>query len=423
MKAYIIFYCSILSILFSNLAQAQTNSLYARFGLGIQQPPQSVRSLGMGGVSIADNGAFVLNYMNPASYGFLRQTTFQVAAYGERNNVRSTTTETVPTGTVNISYINIGMPIGKRAGLAFGLLPYMRSYYNASSSKIFMDSTKITSIYKGSGGIQKAYIGAAAGVGGLRVGVNLNVLFGNFSKESANGFYDTFSVINTVRKVTDNSVSGIQPTFGAQYNVKVRSKDSIKFGITYGLATTLKNSSESYSLSSKEDSFFPLIDTLSADTVVSKIKIPAHLNIGVMYRLGERWQIGAEINKQNWTQYSYAGSKDSMNDETTLRLGIRYEPKTTLTKVPYTQRLSYSAGVYTGENNLRINNTVVSSTGVTVGLGLPIKKVGDQVGTVQLSLQTGVRGTIENSLMREGFTRFTIGASLSEIWFQKGKYN
>jgi hypothetical protein len=44
-------------------------------------------------------------------------------------------------------------------------------------------------------------------------------------------------------------------------------------------------------------------------------------------------------------------------------------------------------------------------------------------GAVNIALQTGVRGTIDNGLLREGFTRFSFGFSVSEKWFLKRRYD
>ena len=42
---------------------------------------------------------------------------------------------------------------------------------------------------------------------------------------------------------------------------------------------------------------------------------------------------------------------------------------------------------------------------------------------INLSVEVGERGTINNNLIKEQFLDFQIGLSLSDIWFVKRKYD
>lgn len=423
MKVYTIFYYLILSTIISFGALAQTNQLYSRFALGTLQPLQNVANLGMGGTALADNGDATLNYMNPASYGFLRITTFQMAGFGERFNVSTLSNEGKATGTANISYLNIGMPISKKAGISFGLLPYTRIFYNAQTAKKLYDTVLLYSAYNGRGGLQKVYFGIGGGTKRLKVGANMNIIFGNNIRKNSSNFTDSIPPIYSAEKNSRTSSFGLQPTFGVQYNTHFGKNDSIKFGATYAMSAKLKTNAENYTVSYYDDGQLATpIEYLDSSFVNGTKVIPAALDFGVNWQHGKHWQYAIDVHNQDWTQYRENGNQDSTNNELTFRFGVKYNPAAPASSKNYIQKMTYSAGFYTGENNLRLNGQSINTTALTFGAGFPIKRQYTQIGTIHFAVQSGVRGTTDNGLVREGFTRFTIGANLSELWFQKGRY-
>jgi hypothetical protein len=62
---------------------------------------------------------------------------------------------------------------------------------------------------------------------------------------------------------------------------------------------------------------------------------------------------------------------------------------------------------------------------MTFGMGLPIRKYRSydlQYTLLNLALQVGQRGSGVNDY-NENFLQFTLGYSLSDIWFNKRKYD
>jgi hypothetical protein len=63
--------------------------------------------------------------------------------------------------------------------------------------------------------------------------------------------------------------------------------------------------------------------------------------------------------------------------------------------------------------------------GASFGTGIPIRKWNSytyQFAIVNTSLQIGKRGDSKNNVT-EGFFRISFGLSLSDLWFQKRKYD
>jgi hypothetical protein len=53
-------------------------------------------------------------------------------------------------------------------------------------------------------------------------------------------------------------------------------------------------------------------------------------------------------------------------------------------------------------------------------MGLPLPR---SLTTIDLSLELGRRGTMNENLIRETFVNFTLGVSIYERWFVKSRYN
>ena len=112
---------------------AQINSPFSRYGLGNEvYNSQNTTSQGLGGFTAAYtnsmNGNFgqSVNFSNPASYGGLYMTTFDLGL----NYTSSTLKGNNPVSTFNSAYfvpnyLSIGLPIDKvkKVGMAFGLRP------------------------------------------------------------------------------------------------------------------------------------------------------------------------------------------------------------------------------------------------------------------------------------------------------------
>ena len=64
-----------------SLAQQGASSVYSFYGIGDMKPNQTIESRSMGGVNIQSDSMH-LNFQNPASYGKLMLTTFNIGGSG-----------------------------------------------------------------------------------------------------------------------------------------------------------------------------------------------------------------------------------------------------------------------------------------------------------------------------------------------------
>jgi hypothetical protein len=408
--------------LFSQLAVfSQENSPYSRYGLGNLKPIENIANRGMGGVSIADDNPLIANPSNPATYTGLRLTSYQVGVEGSSVKIKNAT-DAYRTGYTVLSYVNIGFAASKKLGLSFGLLPQTRSKYNMEQ----IDSlpfSKVLNSYYGGGGVQKIYVGAAYKMGDFSIGVNTGYTFGNLINTSDNKFVDSLKIFsNSV--TTRTTMGGVFWQVGGLMNKKINDDYTIKLGATYTGSQTLNAKKEGYWNTFIGDVTDPLYskNVDSINNVKGKIKLPSHLAVGAIIANGDFWQLGADFISSDWTKYSYYGNADSMTKSWTLKLGGSITPDVNAVN-NYWKKVTYRVGAYTGKDNLQFNGTTFSKMGVTAGIGYPIRRTNLSIGQINASLDIGKRGTTENGLLREGYTRFAVGFTFNDKWFVKRRYD
>src|SRR5690606_28851590 len=120
---------------------------------------------------------------NPATYGFMKNTTLDFAAEARSKSILIDDTGE-STSTATISYLAIGIPMGKHFGFSFGLHSLSHVYYNSQDTINLPDRGETIRNYNGDGGMQYAYIGAAGKIKGLSIGANFGYAFGNIRNSS-----------------------------------------------------------------------------------------------------------------------------------------------------------------------------------------------------------------------------------------------
>ena len=117
---------------FNIKGQINTYSPYSSFGLGQLYNCNSVSNISMGGLSISVSDPYSINYMNPATYSFLNQTSFEV---GFRSSSFHMSQDNLSQNNfvAGLSNIGLGFPISDKIGVVVGLLPYSSVGYNVTS--------------------------------------------------------------------------------------------------------------------------------------------------------------------------------------------------------------------------------------------------------------------------------------------------
>lgn len=426
----------------SNPTNGRENNPYSRFGFGELVNGNSTVLKGMGNITSAFHDPYEINTDNPASYSFLQGTTFEMGASASTRTIKGSGLS-YTTGTATINYLNIGVPLNKHSGLSFGFKPYSHSYYSlvdtlTGSSNPPSPIGQVARSYNGEGGLNLAYLGAAAKWGEFSIGFNAGYMFGNFRNTTAAVPIDT-SILNkayTTEYTNYTRIGGLYWKAGFMYEHKI---DSTPYTITIGGTVSL-NQGITEKLNAFQISSYNFGDTLVNDTISKpgeqkgKLKLPLSYSIGVMLSKSDKWRVGLDYVGTQWS--GYGSTPDSTmatgiaSQSYKISLGGEYTPDVNNIR-NYFSRVTYRFGLYYGSDYLKLpdplnptNYTQLPCYGITVGGSLPFKRtLGSYPSHLHMSIDVGRLGTTANNLLQQTYVRFSLGVSFSSRWFIPRKYD
>ncbi len=406
------------------------NNPYSKYGLGELWNGNSTELQGMANITSAFSNPYEINSDNPASYSFLQRTTFEGAMMADSRYISSNNLS-YSTGTTTIAYLKVGVPIGKKAGLSFGLTPYSRQYFNLLDTVNNSPIGMVERSYAGEGTLNYAYVGAAVQVAkGLSLGINLGYMFGNFRNITAVIPIDTLSTNRAYSTEYSNytQVGGIYWKAGLQYQTKLPDSNfTLRIGGTLTLSQNLNEIFNPYQIS-----VYNFGDTLVNDTSsnpgsqTGRIKMPMSYSLGIMLAKNNIWGIGIDYAATDWSNFS-SSSDPSLNlgvgkKSYKASLGGEYSPEQTKIHKHYS-KVTYRFGVYYGTDYLNIDNTQLPVYGVTFGGSLHFKATHFSWVNLHTSFDIGRLGVLQNNLSQQTYVRFTLGISFNDRWFIPRKYD
>jgi hypothetical protein len=414
--------------LFSGLSYSQNSTLspYSRFGIGDLTFKGFAYQRGMAGLSIGYTNPSTINVGNPASYAF---DSIMVMEIGVNSEALFSRQNDVSTSGLNADLNSLAMafPIVKnKLGFSFGIIPFSSTGYNiVSESKIdtLNQISDINYLYKGTGGYTKYYLGAGVKITkSLSFGVNANYLFGNVINQRKEEF--TNSIFFNTNYQDELSLSDFYFEYGINWKHSLKNDKSIAIGLTASPSQNISGERNILWLNYKKGAtgFDVIKDTvfLSLENQ-GEVVMPASYGLGFCISKLNKWNYGADVKIQNWSEYESFGVKDNLNNSFSISAGGSYVPNNLISS-KYASRIEYRFGAYFNKSYLNLNNNGdLNDVGVCLGVGLPIKR--NFQSKVNCSLQFGKRGTLSNNLVREQYIRLSIGLTFNEVWFIKKKYD
>ena len=438
--------------------QAQINSPFSRYGVGNEvYNSQNASNQGMGGLTAAYtplmNGAFgqSINFNNPASYGGIYMTTFDIGLNLTNSILKRNTPAGKEKSTYLVpNYIVVGVPVNKakKIGFAFGLRPLTQINYSVNNYE-FSESIgdSIYSNFKGEGGINQVFLGVGKSWKYLSIGMNTGYNLGRkkidivkavLYNSDSSYFYQSLSSTNTSFGGVFLNL-GIQGEFPLSSKTDAVTKDKTEYSLSYGGTYTLDQR-----LSGKQDILrstgtFTSLQETAVDTalfqkdIAGKVELPSVLTAGIALHKKittvrgtyDQWVLGIELNQSNWKDgYRFYGATDQVRNTTMMRVGAQLCPNP-FAFDSYWSSVTYRFGLYTGNDYIHLNNNNLKVNGLTMGLGLPIRKYRSydyQFTLLNIALQMGQRNGASSNF-KENFVQFTVGYSLSDVWFNKRKYD
>ena len=409
-------------------AKAQTlNSPYSRYGLGDIVPGQNVLNRGMGGLSAGYSDIRSINFANPASYSRLVTTTLDIGVDLESRTIRAVNpVRKYNAADPNISYLQLGVPLKKPNGgiaLVFGLRPVTNIDYKISRNERLPNVDSVQSLFEGTGGSYKVNSGLAFRIKGLSVGVNAGYFFGSKNFSTRRLFLNDTVLYYKSNHQTKSNFGGFFLDGGIQYQINFGKNYLLRLGATGNLNTNVSGTKdvvrETFEYTSTGTT---RIDSVFEDkNVKGTVEMPTSYTVGFVFNRVDRWQFGFDYVNTKWSEYRYFGETDLVNDSWELRGGtqIQFKPAKS-----YWSYAAYRAGFSVGKDYINADGTQLNKWSASFGIAFPMRQVAYtyQSSIINTSIEFGQRGNKEN-LVREGFFRISVGLSLSDIWFNKRKYD
>ncbi len=416
----------ILSILFSitvvHLAAAQSGSVspYSSAGLGERNFNGTQATRHMGGLDVFTDSIHA-NLNNPASYGFLKVTTYSLGIH-YRNTKLASLTESANADDASLDYLAVSIPAGK-FGFGFGILPYSSVGYRIETLDSATEGQNVLNRYEGEGGINQAFLSVGLPLTSfLSIGVSAQYNFGNL-------FYRTGQFIEGVDTGTlltnQSSISGLNYQYSAQVNIPIIRKYLLQGMYVYQPEAFLNSQNDrifyTQSLSNDTVVDFEEIDLNTQGLRETELETSQTTKIGLGFGENKKWFLGIQHNltkSAKFTNNFFSRSTISYRDAKQWTVGGFYIPDYA-SFTSFWERVVYRFGFRTEQMSLIINNLPITETGISFGIGLPL----GSLSNANIGFEFIQRGAKQSGLIQETLIAMRIGLSLNDIWFIKRKYN
>ena len=400
-----------------SFSQEGTSSPYSFYGIGDKKFSGTLENRSMGGISIAQDTTHI-NLQNPAGYANLKWTTFTIGGGSNYTKLKSGA-ESAKAQKTTLDYLALGLPLSKKFGGAFGLIPYSSVGYRIANEN--PDPAQISKRFNGWGGLNRVFMGFGYNVvKNLNVGVNA---YYNFGKIQSNSLEYIPELSTGSRELNVANLSGVNFNIGMMHKAKLNDKLLLFSSLYYTPGSTLKSENTRSIATVAYNSTFDLqiIDSSGETTTKTDLKLPKRLAFGAGIGDSKKWLLGGEIAIQGT---GYLVNNYNAIDNVTYEKGQRYSVGGYYTPdskpfSSYFKRITYRGGLRYEKTGLIVNSTSINDAALTFGMGLPIT---GSLSNVNLGLEYGKKGTTSNNLVQENYFNLNLSFSLNDKWFVKSKF-
>lgn len=418
-------------------AQSVTSSPYSRYGIGDISDKGYSQNFSMGGLGTAMQNdtitPFNINLSNPASFPYIKLTTFETGMTSNTTKL-ITSTQSQVTNVASLGYIAFGFPVTKFWGTGFGLQPLSGVGYNVTDTKNIDSIGTVNYTYSGSGGIDKVFWSNGFKIKNFSFGANASYLFGLIENNSkvilppGQGYFNGKIIRRT-------NVNDFYFDYGVQYGFTIDSlghrdlRDNIRivwgatFSATSNINTMNNTQSENYFLNGYN--YDITRDTIQFEKYQKNaIRLPEKFSTGITIRKGDRFTIGAEYSAQKWSDFMFNGVDGGLKNSSRWVIGLQYIPsRHTETNVSYFKKVYYRGGFRYANQPVYINGSQLVETAFSIGFGLPVgwNRHMFQYNVLNIGVEIGRRGSA--TVLQEQFVNVMLGISLNDRWFIKPKFD
>ncbi|HOT35182.1 MAG TPA: hypothetical protein PLT86_00775 [Candidatus Latescibacteria bacterium] len=403
-------------LVFAAACHASSIFSYHPRGLGYAEWKGDARTMGMGGVSLANSGEDGATSANPAGIAGCERTALSASFLSQKRSVKDYLGYA---GTFYDQYprfFRAVVPIGRGIVSSFGLEPVgdVRMIWanrNTENGVSYLDSLEA------SGGAWSFGAQVARSFGPISLGLKAQVVRGNMTTEWRRTVVDSAAPLAT-SALAMRRISGAAFSLGSAYRVSEEWAIGGRLDFPSNLSET---DITSYGTRIPNQYYKSHTDVVMAvasdldDTTSSTAKLPVGFGAGVAWRPGERLLVSLDGEFRRWSDVDPAfrntwcvagGVEFRVSDDyrsfllwqLPYRAGVRWEQH-------YVPALSSHGGA-----------TYPDGKYLTLGAGIPL---GRNRGRLDYSVEYGTRGTISTNLVREKLWRHTISVVGWERWFER----
>lgn len=420
-----LFSCLALSVMLTAGAYAQsgTNSPYSQYGLGDLSDQGVGFNKGMSGVGLAFRKGNEVNPLNPASYSAVDSLSmiFDAGLSGQITNYDENGKKMNAKGG-GFDYVAALFRVYRNIGVSVGVMPFSNIGYSYSTSTKLSDvDTTVPVAYDGDGGFHQVFLGAGwKVVKPLSMGFNFAYLWGEYDKSIAS----TNTAINVLSRRYTASVNSWKLDIGLQYDQPVGKADFITLGASFTPGHSL-NADAEYRIVNLNTTVIKS-DTTSF-VLENALDIPTAWGVGLAYRHGATFRVGADFQMQKWGSLSfpsvdktnfYALKDGLLKDNFKLNAGAEWMPNPMSRKFLHHVRYRVGAGFSTPYYYIN-GQEGPKDFHVSLGFGIPIMNVYNNRSILNISAQWQRRSA--DNLITENTFRINIGLTFNERWFAKWK--
>ena len=165
------------------------------------------------------------------------------------------------------------------------------------------------------------------------------------------------------------------------------------------------------------------ITVIDENSSTDKQLIPVEASFGAGYGRDFKWFLGTQFDYKKGETIQFLGTPFSYENSYKISAGGWFIPNINNFR-SYFSRVTYRYGAYYEKGNLNINGTNINRYALTAGATFPFQnRSTNRLSGIDLGLEVGKRGTLDNNLIRQNFVNLRIGINFSDRWFQKALYD
>ncbi|NQT25024.1 hypothetical protein HQ585_06705 [candidate division KSB1 bacterium] len=372
-------------------------SILSSQGIGLPYDNPTIRSMGMGNVSLAVPSASRIDHTNPAGLSSINTTQLTIQSVFHNNQNEDPYNKST-SNYANFDGFHFAIPFGRGLYASFGIKPITRIDYKIA----FIDqieSEVYTKSLEGSGGVNRFSVAAAwSPLNRISIGVRVSYMMGRIMEESRNRFKSGSDYISTHDRISAYA-NGINWTVG----LIVRPYPSWTIGGIYSPTVQMDTQVDIYQI----------FNSSSLDE--GSIQYPGTFGIGTSVVLFKNLLIGMDYQQIQWAQLQINESNVA-HTQNSNRISFGIEKLAVSDPFAnYLKRIPLRLGaLFQPYYILDPEGNSISELLGTFGFGLPLFH---NTSHIDFMFGIGKRGSLEKNGLEENLIRFGLSITGGEKWF------